>query len=58
MGSNGSSNARQRFRYKVLDPSGKPLKPIPYKRSGSERSMGAFNIAHELTPKGIQKFVG
>jgi len=45
------------FRYKGIDASGKPLKGIPYKELDLNLSWEKFDIAHELTTKGIQKFV-
>ena len=45
------------FKYKGNDASGKPLKPIPYKELDLNRPWQSFDIAHELTTKGIQKFV-
>jgi transaldolase len=45
------------FRYIGEDPSGKPLKAIPYKDLNLNRSWDSFDIAHELTAKGIEKFV-
>ncbi len=37
---------------------GKPLKPIPYKKElDLNLPWQSFNIAHELTNKGIEKFV-
>jgi transaldolase len=47
----------QEFRYKGTDPSGKPLKAIPYKELDFNRPWESFDIAHELTTTGIQKFV-
>jgi hypothetical protein len=47
----------QDFRYQGLDASGKPLKAIPYKRLDLELPWQSFDITHELTNKGIQKFV-
>jgi transaldolase len=47
----------QDFRYQGVDASGKPLKEIPYKGLGLELPWQRFDIAHELTTKGIQKFV-
>jgi transaldolase len=44
------------FTYKAVDPSGKPLRAIPYKALMLDQSWDDFNIAHELTTKGIQKF--
>jgi transaldolase len=45
------------FRYKGGDASGKPLRPIPYKELDLSFPWESFDIAHELTIKGIQKFV-
>jgi transaldolase len=45
------------FSYKAVDASGKPLKPIPSKALDLERPWQSFDIAHELTTVGIQKFV-
>jgi transaldolase len=47
----------QDFRYQGVDASGKPLKAIPYKGLGLELPWQSFDIAHELTTKGIEKFV-
>jgi len=47
----------QDFRYRGVDASGKPLKAIPYKELDLNRSWESFDIAHELTTKGIEKFV-
>jgi transaldolase len=45
------------FRYKGVDASGKLLKAIPYKELDLNLPWQSFDIAHELTTKGIQKFV-
>lgn len=45
------------FRYQGVDASGKPLKVIPYKEFDLNLPWENFDIAHELTTKGIQKFV-
>jgi transaldolase len=45
------------FRYKGVGESGKPLSPIPYKELDLTRPWQSFDIAHELTNKGIKKFV-
>jgi len=45
------------FTYRGIDASGKPLKPIPYKELDLNLPWPSFDIAHELTTKGIQKFV-
>jgi transaldolase len=47
----------QDFRYRGVDASGKPLKAIPYKETDLNLSWESFDIAQELTTKGIQKFV-
>ena len=47
----------QDFRYQGVDASGKPLKAIPYKPLDLDLPWQKFDIAHELTNKGIQKFV-
>jgi transaldolase len=45
------------FSYKAVDASGKPLEAIPYKALDLTRPWQSFDIAHELTTAGIQKFV-
>jgi transaldolase len=45
------------FSYKAVDASGKPLKAIPYRALDLKRPWQSFDIAHELTTVGIQKFV-
>jgi transaldolase len=45
------------FRYRGVDTSGKPLKAIPYKELDLNLPWQSFDIAHELTNKGIQKFL-
>jgi transaldolase len=47
----------QDFRYQGVDATGNPLKTIPYKELDLNRPWQSFDIAHELTTKGIQKFV-
>lgn len=47
----------QDFRYQGVDAGGKPLKAIPYKGLDLDLPWQSFDIAHELTTKGIQKFV-
>ena len=47
----------QDFMYKGVDAKGKPLKPIPYKDLDLNLPRESFDLAHELTTKGIQKFV-
>jgi hypothetical protein len=47
----------QDFLYRGVGASGKVLKSIPYKELDLDRPWESFDIAHELTTKGIQKFV-
>lgn len=46
-----------KFVYKAVDTSGKRLEPIPFKVLDIEHPWQSFDIAHELTTAGIQKFV-
>lgn len=45
------------FKYRGVDASGTSLKAIPYKTLDLERPWQSFDLTHELTSKGIQKFV-
>ena len=45
------------FTYKSVDAKGKSLKPIPYKDLDLNLPWESFDLAHELTTKGIKKFV-
>ena len=45
------------FSYQAASASGEPLKPIPYKQLDPTLPWQSFDITHELTTKGIQKFV-
>ena len=45
------------FTYRGVDANDKPLKAIPYKELDLNLPWQSFDIAHELTKKGIQKFV-
>ncbi len=45
------------FNYKGVDTKGRNLKPIPYKELDLSSPWDRFDIAHELTRKGIEKFV-
>jgi transaldolase len=47
----------ENFRYEGVDAGGKPLKTIPYKKLDLNLSWQSFDIAHELSTAGIQKFV-
>jgi transaldolase len=46
-----------KFSYKGVDATGKLLGAIPYKNLDLDQPWESFNLAHELTTKGIQKFV-
>lgn len=45
------------FTYRGVDAGGKPLKSIPYKELDLTLPWQSFDISHELTNKGIKKFV-
>ncbi|MGI0133568.1 MAG: transaldolase family protein [Candidatus Micrarchaeaceae archaeon] len=45
------------FVYRGLDADGKALKPIPYKNLNLNKPWNAFDLSHDLTKKGIEKFV-
>jgi transaldolase len=45
------------FTYKAVGADGQLLKPIPYKELDLHLPWQSFDITHELTTKGIQKFV-
>ena len=45
------------FSYKGLDAAGSPLRQIEYKNLDLSSSWQSFDITHELTTKGIKKFV-
>lgn len=45
------------FNYKGVDSKGRNLKPISYKELDLSSPWDRFDIAHELTKKGIEKFV-
>ena len=45
------------FTYRGVDANDKPLKAIPYKELDLNLPWQSFDIAHELTNTGIQKFV-
>jgi len=47
----------QDFKYKAIDPKGEALKPIPYQELDLDQPWESFDLAHELTTEGIQKFV-
>ena len=45
------------FSYKAMNSSGRPLKPIAYQELNLNSGWESFDISHELTTRGIQKFV-
>ena len=45
------------FAYQGAGPKGQPLKALPYRVLKLNQPWESFDIAHELTTKGIQKFV-
>ena len=45
------------FRYNAVDAKGKLLKPIPYKDLDLTAPWESFNLKHELTDLGIERFV-
>jgi len=45
------------FTYKAVGAKGKSLKPIPHKDLDLNVPWESFDLAHELTTKGIKKFV-
>lgn len=45
------------FTYNGKTPDGHPLKSLPYKSLNLNKPWESFDIAHELTTKGIRKFV-
>ncbi len=47
----------QNFRYDAVDSKGQPLHPIPYREIDLNASWESFNLKHELTDKGIKRFV-
>src|SRR5271167_247094 len=49
--------ADQNFRYKAVDSKGGALRPIPYKELNLSASWDSFDLEHELTDKGIERFV-
>jgi len=45
------------FRYQAVDKDGNALRPIPYKQLDLNASWESFDLKHELTDKGIKRFV-
>jgi len=53
----GSPLPDDRFVYPAVDSKGQALKPIEYKELDLNDSWESFDLRHELTTKGIQRFV-
>lgn len=53
----GSPMPDQKFVYRGADKAGKPLKPIPYQDLDLDQPWDRFNLKHDLTTKGIERFV-
>ena len=47
----------ENFHYEAVDAEGKPLKPIPYREIELNAPWRSFDIRHELTTQGIERFV-
>ena len=47
----------QDFVYKGVDKAGNALRPIPYRNINLNQPLDAFDLRHNLTRKGIEKFV-
>lgn len=45
------------FTYRGVNAEGNPLKPIPYREIDLNKPWDSFDLKHELTTKGIEKFV-
>jgi transaldolase len=45
------------FLYRAIDAKGQPLKPVPYQEFDLRGPWDSFDLKHELTDKGIEKFV-
>jgi transaldolase len=55
--SKGSPMPDRTFVYRGVATDGKALKPIPYKNLNLHKPWNAFNLRHNLTRRGIEKFV-
>lgn len=53
----GNQVPDRNFQYRPLNAEGKPLEPIPYKQIEMDLPWDTFDIQHQLTRKGIEKFV-
>jgi hypothetical protein len=47
----------ENFVYAAVDSSQNSLRPIPYKELNLDAPWESFDLKHELTDKGIRKFV-
>jgi transaldolase len=56
-GAKGFPLPQPAFNYRGVDSKGRNLKPIPYKELDLSSPWDRFDTAHELTKKGIEKFV-
>lgn len=54
---NGFPMPDRDFAYPGVNADGKALKPIPYRSINLKKPWNAFNLDHDLTKKGIEKFV-
>lgn len=53
----GLSKPDKTFTYKGVDAKGAPLRPIPYKDLDLSKPWESFDLKHDLTTKGIERFV-
>ena len=53
----GSQGPDENFRYSAVNAQGQALKPIPYKEIDINGPWESFDLRHELTTRGIEKFV-
>ncbi|MFZ0314745.1 MAG: transaldolase family protein [Candidatus Korobacteraceae bacterium] len=53
----GRPEADATFTYQALDAAGKQLAPIPYREIDLHAPWESFDVRHELTTKGIERFV-
>ena len=52
----GSQGPDENFRYSAVNAQGQALKPIPYKEIDINGPWESFDLRHELTTRGIEKF--
>ena len=53
----GCSSPDEQFQYKAIDQKGTTLTPIPYRQIDLSAEFDKYNVRHDLTDKGIRKFV-